>query len=196
MTQQTYTCTLTRWHKVAERLTREFTDLSKSAKAGLTEMTVSEYLGESQISRLSGFRDECLEKLESALRIQDAIVRIRQSLSAANEQHGVASALAEYDKLQKRATLLGALVSADDGQKVGLHELQHVKNPAKSDDWRERGQTKIPVAMLDSEQRVSLKNRADEAMAAAYAQADRVADLNKAQLQLELPPDIARLAGL
>lgn len=37
MTNKIYSCTLTRWHKVTERLTKEFSALTKAAKAGLAE---------------------------------------------------------------------------------------------------------------------------------------------------------------
>jgi hypothetical protein len=191
-----YSGTLTRWHKVAERLSKEYSALSKSAKAGLSETTVSEYLGEMQESRLLQFRDQCLQQLQRALEIQDAVTLIRQALGDANDRSGVTRELAVYDKLVKRSNLLNAIVDSQNAQLVSIGELKHIKNPGRGDEWRDRGQTKIAVGLLDGELLSQLKGRAEEATAAMYAQADRVADLNKSSLTLELPTDIARIAGL
>ncbi len=196
MATNAYSGTLTRWHKVAERLSKEYSALSKSAKAGLSETTVSEYLGEMQESRLLQFRDQCLQQLQRALEIQDAVTLIRQALGDANDRSGVTRELAVYDKLVKRSNLLNAIVDSQNAQLVSIGELKHIKNPGRGDEWRDRGQTKIAVGLLDGELLSQLKGRAEEATAAMYAQADRVADLNKSSLTLELPTDIARIAGL
>jgi peptidyl-tRNA hydrolase len=196
MTMQTYTGTLTRWHKVTERLTKEFNELTKSARQGLTETSVTEYLGESQEIRLAQYRDDCLAKLERALLIQDTVTYIRQALGEANERQGVSRSLAEYDKLLKRANILSAITSAQDAQRVEIGELKNVKYPARSEEWRDRGQTKIAVALLEGELLAAMKARTEAATAAMYAQADQLAELNKTPLSLDLPADIARIAGL
>lgn len=196
MTMQTYTGTFTRWHKVAERLTKDFNELTKSARQGLTETSVTEYLGETQETRLALYRDDCLDKLERALLIQDVVTNIRQALGEANERKGVSRSLAEYDKLQKRANLLNAIAGAQDAQRVEIAELKNVKYPSRGEEWHNRGQSKISVALLTGEQLAAMKARAEAATAAMYAQADQLAELNKTPLSLELPTDIARIAGL
>jgi hypothetical protein len=196
MSIENYTCTLNRWHKVSERLSKEFSSLSKTAKEGLTTTSVSEYLGQQQIERLEQFRASCLEQLDKALQIQDVIARIRQALAEANERTGVSRELAEYDKLTKRASLLNAICEAQTANLIRLDELENVKNPPRSEDWRDRGQAKIPVALLHGEALAAMNRRAQETTAAMYALADRIADLNKTQVSIELPEEIARLAGL
>ena len=137
-----------------------------------------------------------MRDLERAFALQDAVVKIRQALSAANERTGVARELAEYDALSKRAALLVSLLEAQGPGFVPMGELQHVNTPPRSEDWRDRGQPKIAVAMIDGEHGAALKRRADETNAAMYAKADMLAELNKAKLAIELPEDIARVAGL
>lgn len=196
MTTKSYTCTLTRWHKVAERLSKEYNDLSKAARQGLTETTVSEYLGETQEQRLEQFRDDCLVQLDRAMSIQEIIQRIRQALGDANQTSGVSRELAEYDVLVKRASLLNGIVEANGADRVAIGELKLVKNPTRSDDYRDRGQPKIAVGLLEGAALAQMRQRAEEATAAMYAKADRIADVNKATLVLELPVDIARIAGI
>jgi uncharacterized protein YukE len=196
MTTKTFTCTLTRWHKVAERLNKEYSDLSKAIKSGLMETSITEYLGETHEARLVLFRDQCLQQLQRALSIQDVVTQIRQALGEANDRHGVTLELADYDKLVKRANLFNSIVDAQSTQLVTIGELKHIKNPARSEDWRDRGQTRIAVGLLEGELLNSLRKQAEEATAAQYAQADRLSYLNKSSVALDLPIDIARIAGL
>lgn len=196
MTNRTYSCTLTRWHKVTERLTKEFSALTKAAKSGLAETTVTEYLGEAQETRLIDLRESCLKQIDSALAVQESIVHIRQTLGAANESQGVSRALADYDKLVKRVNLFESLLSARSSEQVAIGELKAVKNPGRSEKYLDRGQPKIAVAMLDGESLDRIQAQFSEATTAMYAQADRLADLNKWVLEIELQPDIAKLAGL
>jgi len=193
MTNKTYSCTLTRWHKVTERLTKEFSALTKSAKSGLAETTVTEYLGEAQETRLIDLRDNCLKQIDSALAVQDAIVHIRQTLGAANESQGVSRALADYDKLVKRVNLFESLLSARSSEQVAIGELKAVKNPGRSEKYLDRGQPKIAVAMLEGEPLEQLQAQFSEATTAMYVQADRLADLNKWVLEIALEPEIAKL---
>ena len=195
MTNKTYSCTLTRWHKVTERLTKEFSALTKAAKSGLAETTVTEYLGEAQETRLIDLRDNCLKQIDSALAVQDAIVHIRQTLGAANESQGVSRALADYDKLVKRVNLFESLLSARSSEQVAIGELKAVKNPGRSEKYLDRGQPKIAVAMLEGESLERLQTQFSETTTAMYAQADRLADLNKWVLEIALEPEIAKLAG-
>lgn len=195
MTNKTYTCTLTRWHKVAERLGKEYNELSKAARQVLTKTVVNEYLGEHQERRLEQFRDDSLEKLERAMQIQEIIQRIRQALGDANQSSGVSRELAEYEVLVKRANLLNEITEPGI-ERVTIGELKLVKNPNRSEDYHDRGKVKISVELLEGEALAELRKRAEKTTAAMYAKADLIADLNRTNLALELPVDIARIAGI
>ncbi len=170
---KTYTCTLTRWHKVVERLNKEYNQLCKSAKSGLTATSVTEYLGEAQEQRLIALRAQSLSQIDSLFEIQEVVVRIRTSLGAANERQGVSSALAQYDKLVKRAQLLSALIEPRSGNWFGIDELKNIKNPPRSTDFLERGKTKIDVAMLEGTELARLDGMRQQVTTAMYAQASQ-----------------------
>jgi hypothetical protein len=191
-----FTCTLTRWHKVVERLNKEYNQLCKSAKTALTATCVSEYLGEAQEQRLIALRAQSLSQLESLFEIQEVVVRVRTALGAANEREGVSSALAQYDKLVKRAQLLSALIEPRSGNWFGIDELKNIKNPPRSMGFLEHGKTKIDVAMLDGAELARLESMRQKVTTAMYAQADAIAELNKSTLSLELPFHIAQVVGL
>jgi hypothetical protein len=193
---KTYTCTLTRWHKVVERLNKEYNQLCKSAKTGLTATSVTEYLGEAQEQRLIALRTQSLGQIESLFEIQEVVVHIRTALGAANERQGVSSALAQYDKLVKRAQLLSSLTEPRSGNCFGIDDLKNIKNPPRSTDFLERGKTKIDVAMLEGPELARLEGMRQQVTTAMYAQADAIAEINKATLSLELPIHVAQVAGL
>lgn len=191
-----YTCSLTRWHKVTERLNKEYNQLCKSAKAGLTATTVTEYLGESQEASLRMVSANSLFQLERAFEIQDAVTRIRAALGTTNEREGICVALSDYDRLVKRAALLNILTESGTSQRIRIDELKDIKHPPRTSSLLDRGQTKIQVLTLEGEELERLTRLAQETTTAVYAMADRIADLNKCTLRLELDPTIARLAGL
>ena len=71
--KQTYTLTLTRWHKVAERLARDFGESASECRSTLTQTVISAYLGEEQEQFLQAQTQKALGNLERAFRIQDAV---------------------------------------------------------------------------------------------------------------------------
>jgi len=95
--EKNYKFSLSRWHKVAERLAKSYTELTTSARNTLGNTVVGGYLGEAQVKRL---KDECAQarhNLHEAFAIQDALVKLRKALGEANARTGVATELAEYD---------------------------------------------------------------------------------------------------
>lgn len=104
----------------------------------------------------------------------------------------MSSALAQYDKLVKRAQLLGALIEPRSGNWFGIDELKNIKNPPRSMGFLEHGKTKIDVAMLDGAELARLESMRQKVTTAMYAQADAIAELNKSTLSLELPTFTSR----
>jgi hypothetical protein len=191
-----YACSLTRWHKVTERLNKEYIQLCKAAKTGLTATSVTEYLGEAQEVSLRAVSTNSLAQLERAFAIQDAVTQIRTALGTANEREGVSVALSDYDRLVKRAAVLNSLIEPITGQRFRIDELKDIKNPPRTTSILDRGQGRIHVQTLEGEDLERLTQLAQDTTTAMYALADRIADLNKCTWRLELDPSIARLAGL
>jgi hypothetical protein len=191
-----YTCTLTRWHKVVERLNKEYNQLCKSAKSVLTATSVTEYLGEAQEQRLIAQRAQSLSQIESLFEIQEVVVRIRTSLGAANEREGVSSALAQYDKLVKRAQLLSSLIEPRSGNWFGSMSSRTSRiRPDRRTFWSAEKPKSMSPCWMGSEL-ARLDGMRQQVTTAMYAQADAIAELNKFTLSLELPIHIAQVAGL
>lgn len=195
--KQTFTVTLTRWHKVAERLARDYGESVSECRQTLSQTMISAYLGEEQEQFLQDQTQNALANLERAFRIQDAIAHIRHLVGDANVREGVSARLAEFEKLNRRVKALSEVVDSQSIDMVSVTQLRnipkdYVADGASYDSKRPR----IKVRMLGMQDLEALTNQLDAARRAAYALSDEVSDLNKARLSIELETDVANAAGL
>jgi hypothetical protein len=79
---------------------------------------------------------------------------------------------------------------------VSLNEIAMLPNQIMGDGLYERSRSKIKVKVLESEHEDRLRKEAEALLAKAYALADRINDLNQERMTLELPEEMASVAGL
>lgn len=195
--KQTYTLTLTRWHKVAERLAREYGESISESRSTLSQTVISAYLGEEQEQFLQAQTQSALGNLERAFRIQDAVAHIRHLVGNANVHEGVAAKLAEFDKLNRRVKTLSEVVDSQSTDMVSITQLRSIPKDYVADGASyDSKRPKIKVRMLGMQDLEKLASQLDEARKAAYTLSDEVSDLNKAKLSIELETDVASAAGL
>jgi hypothetical protein len=195
--KQTYTLTLTRWHKVAERLARDFGESASECRSTLTQTMISAYFGEEQEQFLQAQTQNALGNLERAFRIQDAVAHIRHLVGNANVHEGVAAKLAEFDKLNRRVKTLSEVVDSQSTDMVSITQLRSIPKDYVADGASyDSKRPKIKVRMLGMQDLEKLASQLDAARKAAYALSDEVSDLNKAKLSIELETDVASAAGL
>ena len=195
--KQTYTLTLTRWHKVSERLAREYGEAVSESRSTLTQTAISAYLGEEQEEFLQTQTQTALANLDRAFQIQDAVAHVRHLVGDANVREGVSAKLAEFDKLNRRVKALSEVVESQSSDMVSVTQLRsipkdYVADGASYDSKRPR----IKVRMLDTQALERLADQLSNARKAAYALSDEVSDLNKAKLSIELETEVASAAGL
>ena len=194
---KTYTMTLSRWHKVAERLAREYTESAYKAKQALTQTRVSAYVGAGQEQILRDEAGISRGRLDRAFRLQDGIADIRSALGDENARIGVSAQLAEFDKLNRRVKVLTDIVEGQASDMIGIDELKNIPGDYVSDgDNYDRRRPQLRVRMLGREELLGLQEALAGGRARAYALADEIADRNKAVLSLELTEEVARAAGL
>ena len=195
--KQTYTLTLTRWHKVAERLARDFGESASECRSTLTQTVISAYLGEEQEQFLQAQTQNALGNLERAFRIQDAVAHIRHLVGNANVHEGVAAKLAEFDKLNRRVKTLSEVVDSQSTDMVSVTQLRSIPKDYVADGASyDSKRPKIKVRTLGMQDLEKLASQLDATRKAAYALSDEVSDLNKAKLSIELETDVASAAGL
>ena len=195
--KQTYTLTLTRWHKVAERLARDYGESISESRSTLSQTAISAYLGEEQEQFLQAQTQNALGNLERAFRIQDAVAHIRHLVGNANVHEGVAAKLAEFDKLNRRVKTLSEVVDSQSTDMVSVTQLRSIPKDYVADGANyDSKRPKIKVRMLGMQDLEKLASQLDATRKAAYALSDEVSDLNKAKLSIELETDVASAAGL
>ncbi len=193
---KSYTLSLSRWHKVAERLARSYAELTQLAKNTFNNTQISGYLGDAQVSRLRDLSAQQVASLHRAFQLQDALAQIRQAIGESNAKAGVSKELADYDSLSRRQKLLESILTAQSTEMVNFDEMPQLPKQLVSEDRYDRSKGSVRVRMLDTEAISALRAEADQLRVKVYALADKISDLNRERLTLELSEEIAQAAGL
>ena len=191
-----YTLSLSRWHKVAERLSRAYLGLTQSARNIFTNTQVSGFLGEAQITRLRVVSERGLAELERAFVIQDAISTIRRMIGEANARVGVAPLLASYDALVRRQKLLEGILGAQSCEMISFEEVAYLPNQIVGEDRYDRQRNLVSVRTLEPEAQALLEAKSAELLGQIYALADQISDLNRERVSIDLPEEVALAGGL
>ncbi len=192
-----HTMTLSRWHKVAERLSREHNEAVNKAKKVLTDTKVAAYVGESQEQLLRDEAADSMERLERAFRFQDAVAVIRSALGDENVRAGVTAQLAELDKLNRRQRVLAEIVEGQASDMIGIGELKNIPEGYVSDDsLLDQKRPKLRIRALERGDMLRFQEELERGRVKAYALSDELAERNKTTLSIELAEEVAHAAGL
>lgn len=193
--EKNYRLTLSRWHKVSERLTRRATELSKAMRDGFNRTEIMGYLGEGQQARLIKQGEQLAGELAPLFELQDTVVRIRQLLGAANEKAGISAELARLDMLNKRLKFLEGIVEGQSSDKVMLDELPSLPLRIDDDDYYGKPKT-FSVCLMDEAILRDFEQQLDSCRAESYGIADAIAEKNRQTLVISLSDEVAKHAGL
>lgn len=193
-----YALTLSRWHKVAERIKAAIKEREARVLAAFTATAISPWNKEGVEIKASeiavrGKADVAL--IESGL---SAVAAIRAALARRNAELGIGDKLAEADAVSRRAALYRAIVDKQSADMVRPEDVRHVPAAAANDEpyFMRRAVASITLAIADRPflEELALKLAADQAR--AHALLDEVADLNRSKLELELPDELTIITGL
>lgn len=194
---KTCTLTLTRWHKVAERLSREYTESAYAVKQTLSNTKVSSYLGAEQQDALRTAAQDATERLARAFRVQDAVSDVRRALGDANVKNGVSPKLAELDKLNRRLKVVTELIEAQSPSMISIEQLANIPSDYVADgNSYDSKRPLLHVRMLGRDELNGFKADFETIRTQSYALSDEVADLNKATLTLTVSQEVATMAGI
>ncbi len=194
---KTCTLTLTRWHKVAERLSREYTESVYTAKQTLSNTKVSSYLGAEQQDALHLAAQEAKDRLERAFRVQDAVTEVRQALGDANVKNGVSTKLAVLDKLNRRLKVLTELIESQNPSMISIDQLQSIPADYVADgNSYDSKRPQLHMRLLGKNDLMEIKRDFESIRARSYTLSDEIADLNRATLSLTVSDEVATLAGI
>lgn len=195
-----YLLTLTRWHKVAERINAALKECEANVKAAFTSTTISPWNREGIEEKAA----EIVHRAAADLALVEvgarAVATIRSALALKNAQLGVSEKLAEAEASKRRAALYKALL---DGQKADMVRPESVRSlpadligEAESFGFGRHASRSITLQTADRPFVEMLRAKLASEQRRATRLLDEVADLNRDRLEIELPQEILGIAGL
>jgi hypothetical protein len=181
-----YTLTLTRWHKIVERIKAAIKESEARALAAFTATAISPWNKEGV--EVKAFEIAARGKADVAFVETGlgALAAIRGALMRRNAELGIGDKLAEADAVSRRAALYLAIVEKQRADMVRPEDMRHLPQAGAA----------VTLAIADRAfiDELALKLAADQAR--THALLDEVAELNRSKLELELPDELTIVAGL
>ncbi len=194
-----HTLTLTRWHKVAERINGALKEAEARAVAALTAVTISPWNKEGIEQKAAGMAARGKADLALVEQGSAAVAAIRSALARRNAELGIADRLAEVEASNRRISLYRAVL---DKQSVDMVQPEHVRHvpagavPESEPSWGRREPARITLQIADAALLAELASRLARDQARSHALLDEIADLNREKLELEVAPELQEIAAL
>ena len=194
-----HTLTLTRWHKVAERINSVLKDAEARAVAALTAATISPCNKEGIEQKAAGMAARGKADLALMEQGSAAVAAVRSALARRNAELGIADRLAEVEASNRRISLYRAVL---DKQSVDMVQPEHVRHvpaavvPESEPSWGRREPARITLQIADAALLAELASKLARDQARSHALLDEIADLNREKLELEVAPELQEIAGL
>lgn len=179
--------TLSRAHKIAERLKARISELLSEANALSAPVHVTGLTGSEQVQRLQAQGDKALAVLASADHYARALTALRAAIGHENEARGISAMLAELDGVNR---LLGArkeLLNNVKENGLAPGELATYKPISPNERGLLGG---VTVQVLQAAHREQLEASQAALQRQSFALSDRIAEANAARFSVELSDDI------
>jgi hypothetical protein len=180
------TVSLSRAHKIAERIKARMTELAAEAATLMGNQTVSGVGGEAQQAKLQGMAAQGAAALDQALQYSDALATLRAAIGAENQARGINAMLAELEALNRTMGMLKNVLSSTSAKAITPAELAEYK-PLSTSSMH----ASIAVTVMTAEQVKDLTERHAKAQREAFALSDRIAEANARSFTLALPDAVA-----
>ncbi len=195
-----YALTLSRWHKVAERINAALKERETHVKTAFTATAISPWNKHGVEEKAAGIAQRAADDLALVEAGSQAIAAIRSALAVRNAELGVSARLAEAEAANRRAQLYKAVI---EGQKADMVRPEDVRAlPAELIGESEplgfgrRTALTITVQTADEALIDSLRGKLAREQARATRLLDEVADLNREKVEIDVPAEVVGIAGL
>jgi hypothetical protein len=194
-----HTLTLTRWHKVAERINGALKEAEARAIVAFTGAAISPWNKEGIEQKAAGIAARAKADLALIEQGSAAVAAIRSALASRNAELGISARLAQVEATHRRTSLYRAVL---DKQSVDMVQPEHVRHvPAavateSEPSWGRREPARITLQVADAAFLAELASKLAREQARSHALLDEIADLNREKLELEVVPELQEIAGL
>lgn len=194
-----HTLTLTRWHKVVERINAALKERDARVVAAFTAATISPWNKEGVEQKAAGIAERSKADLALIEQGSAAVAAIRSALAHRNAELGIAARLAEVEAANRRIALYRAVL---DKQSVDMVQPEHVRHvpahavPESEPSWGRRDAPRITLQVAGEALLAELAVKLAREQARSHALLDQIADLNREKLELDIAPELHEIAGL
>ncbi len=176
---------LSRTHKIAERLKTRATELLAEALALSQPVSVTG-TGTAQGQRLAAQGQRALDRSEQGQRYLRAGAQVRTVIAKANDARGINDLLAQLDAVNRLVTHHKSLLEQCKQSGISAEELESFQ-PLSSQSLHYG----ITVNVMANDIRTKVEAQLATLQREAFQLADRIAEANAGRLTLELDDDIA-----
>jgi hypothetical protein len=193
-----FAVTLSRWHKVAERINAEVKVREERSLAALTATTISPWNKEGVEDKAREIAGQARADIATIEVGTLAVAAIRTALAGRNVALGISARLAEVEAANRRIRLYRDIVDKQRADMVRPQDLRHVPAMVGADEpaWLRRAGSAITLAIADKALIDELRVKLAREQARAHALLDAIADANRERLELEVPDELLEIAGL
>ena len=195
-----YTLTLTRWHKVAERINAALRERESDVKAAFTSTAISPWNKEGVEEKAADIARRGADDLALIEVGARAVAHIRTALAIRNAELGVSAKLAEAESANRAAALYKAII---EGQKADMVRPESVRalpvglaGEADTFGFVRRTAAVITLQIANVALVGSLREKLAREQARATRLLDEIADLNREKLEIDVPQEVIGIAGL
>ncbi len=192
-----FNLTLTRWHKVTERINAALKQCETRIKAAFTDTTVSSWNKDSieeKAADIARRAEQDLVLVEVGTR---AVEIIRSTLAIRNAELGISGKLARVEGANRRASLYKAVIEGQKPDMVRAASMHDLPMQVDQSDWLSRRsalvvtlQTAGPDLLEGLRQKFALEQTI------AVRTLDEIADLNRDTIEIEMPNEVIEIAKL
>jgi hypothetical protein len=194
-----YTLTLSRWHKVAERINAAVKERETNVKAGLTATSISPWNKEGAVEKAGEIARRAAADLALIEAGSRAFAVIRAALAVRNAELGISAKLAEAEAANRRAALYKAVIEGQKADMVlpgSVHALPDLAGEAESYGFGRRANPMVTLQTADRATIHAMREKMEYEQAQATRLLDEVADLNREKLEIDVPREVLGIAGL
>ncbi len=195
-----YTLTLSRWHKVAERINAALKEREANVKTAFTATTISPWNKEGVEEKAAEIGRRAADDLALVEAGARAVAAIRAALATRNSELGISGRLAEVEGANRRAALYRVII---EGQKPDMVRPEGVRAlPAElvgeTESWGFARRSALGVTLQTADRALveSLREKLSREQGYATRLLDEVADLNREKLEIDVPQEVIGIAGL
>lgn len=189
-----FSCTLNRAHKLAERVRQMLNDEISKARTAFAPVALQGYAGDGQVASLLDQGELGAAALARHAVLNDALYRLRAAIGRANVEAGVHDLLAEQDALNRRLQALRSLLDCRPKTAVDPDDLPAYQCIGKSDGVLRASMITVSTMPLAALSTVQAEVSALEK--ALYALSDRIAERNLTKIAVSIDAQLAQDIGL